>query len=955
TDGAFVGDVDLDFDANRILFSQPDADRHWRIAEMSLHTDGTTSGPGELPLTNEDAVDCYDGCYLPDGRVIFCSTACCTGVPCVNGSGHVCNLYQWDPKRTDRPVRQLTLEQDHDWCPTVKPDGRVMYLRWEYTDLPHAFSRILFHMNPDGTNQSEYYGSGSYWPGTIFYARAIPELPPSLRPDGWRPECSPKFFGITSGHHEVPRMGDLVLFDPSKGRRETQGAVQKIPGYGKDVEPLQLDLPIADSWPKFLHPFPLSEEFCLVSMKPDAGSPWGIWLVDRFDNLLCLYEEPGFAMFEPIPLRRTERPPELVDRVDLTDPEAEVFIADIYAGDGLRGVPRGVVKSLRVISYQFAYQGMGAEPYSVGLDGPWDPKVVLGTVPVRDDGSVSFRIPAMVPVSFQPLDEDGKAIQLMRSWMTAMPGESVSCVGCHETQNSTPPETLRPLAATEPAVALTPFPGDMERMYVEVETGNPPVYRYGDPENRGGFSFRREVQPVLDHYCIVCHGNGEGDGDRVAEPCLVDGETRPALDNQYDYNRASVFSPSYCALRRHVRTLTKESVMSVHLPWEFHADSTRLVQLLESGHHGVKLDPESWTRILTWIDLNAPYHGNWWDLRGDGAPDAIPDVVRNQASLRRELRLKYTGLDRTVDDPVGRTLPELVYSGEPMIVTEPDDSSEPIVDSRARSTDGRNLATDTVDTSVVTHRIPIDETTSIEMVQIPGTDFLIGRFEITNEQYAMFAPDHDSGIEYGDYIQFSPGEMGWPLNRASQPVARVSWNDANRYCGWLSERSGRRFTLPTADQWRMAVGEEIETEKLPAAANLADRRYAQIDPFGWSDRTVVIPAWRPAVMENDDRSRVSAPVGSYTPNRYGIHDMIGNVAEWTTEKVVCLSRGEGGTESTDRTDRENREGSVVKRVVRGGSWADTPNRATVDGGRAYREYQPVFDVGFRVVCELTAD
>ena len=213
----------LDFDAQRLLFSMPNAAGRWRVFEMNV--DG--SGLRELPLINEPDVDNYDACYLPDGRIVFSSTACFAGIPCVNGTGHVANLYL---RETNGRIRQLTVEQDHDWCPTVLNNGRVLYLRWEYTDLPHAFSRILFHMNPDGTEQMEYYGSNSYWPAAMFYARPIPDHPT-------------KVVAIVGGHHELPRMGDLVIFDPARGRFEADGAVQRIPGHGRQVEPAVLDLP----------------------------------------------------------------------------------------------------------------------------------------------------------------------------------------------------------------------------------------------------------------------------------------------------------------------------------------------------------------------------------------------------------------------------------------------------------------------------------------------------------------------------------------------------------------------------------------------------------------------------------------------------------------------------------------------------------------------------------------
>ena len=501
--GRFVGDVRLHFDADRLLFSMPGANLRWQVFEIK--TDG--SSLRTLPLINEPDVDNYDACYMPGGRIIFSSTAPFTGVPCVRGSAHVANLFRLDP---DGRIRQLTVEQDHDWCPTPLPNGRVLYLRWEYTDLPHAFSRILLHMNPDGTGQMEFYGSNSYWPASMFYAKPLPGH-------------ATKFVAIVGGHHELPRMGDLVVFDTAQGRFEADGAVQRIPGRGRKVEPALLDLPIEQTWPKFLHPVPLSEKYFLVSCKLAPGAPWGIYLADVFDNLVLIREQPGFALFEPIPIRKSVCPPILADKVDLERQDAEVFLADIYAGPGLKGVPRGAIKSLRLVSYHFAYQGIGGEPDAPGLDGPWDVKRVLGTVPVCEDGSARFRIPAYTPISVQPLDADGQAVQLMRSWFTAMPGEVVSCVGCHESQNTTPPNH-QTLATRQPAESIRAWHGPAR-----------------------GFDFRREVQPVLDQWCVGCHEE------------LKDRPARPMQDNQNAYNLASRFTPSYYALRRLVRTPTRES------------------------------------------------------------------------------------------------------------------------------------------------------------------------------------------------------------------------------------------------------------------------------------------------------------------------------------------------------------------------------------------------------------
>ena len=91
----------------------------------------------------------------------------------------------------------------------------------------------------------------------------------------------------------------------------------------------------------------------------------------------------------------------------------------------------------------------------IGMDGPWDIKRVIGTVPVHEDGSAKFLVPANTPISIQPLDEEGKAVQLMRSWATAMPGEVVSCTGCHASPNAAP-QARQTLALQQPTARSSP-------------------------------------------------------------------------------------------------------------------------------------------------------------------------------------------------------------------------------------------------------------------------------------------------------------------------------------------------------------------------------------------------------------------------------------------------------------------------------------------------------------------
>ena len=245
----FVGDVDLNFGAERMLFSTVGANGRWQICEILADGSGFRELSGEQP-----DVDSYDACYLPDGKIAFTSTACFVGVPCVYGSAHVANLYLMNGDGQE--IRQLCFDQEHDWCPTVMNNGRLLYSRWEYTDTPHSQTRLLFHMNPDGTEQFEYYGSNSYWPNSIFYARPIPNHPT-------------KVVAVIGGHHDNPRMGEMVIFDPAVGRHEATGAVQRIPGHAKKVEMIIKDGLTISSWPKFLHPYPLSDKYFLVAAKPN--------------------------------------------------------------------------------------------------------------------------------------------------------------------------------------------------------------------------------------------------------------------------------------------------------------------------------------------------------------------------------------------------------------------------------------------------------------------------------------------------------------------------------------------------------------------------------------------------------------------------------------------------------------------------------------------------------------
>ena len=752
----FVGDFDLHWDAKKMLFSSQLANRRYEVFEIGVDGKGLRQVSRTI-----DGIDNYDACYLPSEKIIFDSTAVYQGVPCVGGGSQVANLYVMNPDGSG--MRQLCFDQDHNWYPSVTNDGRVLFTRWEYSDTPHYFTRVMMGMNPDGTNQRSVYGSNSYWPNSTFYARVIPNH-------------SSRFVGIVSGHHGVARMGELILFDPAKGQHEADGVVQRIPGYGKKVEPIIRDNLVDGSWPKFLHPYPLSGKYFLTSCKLNSKSPWGVYLVDVFDNILPICVEPGVAMLEPMPLRKTKRPPVIPERVDLARKDAIIHLSDIYIGGGLKGVARGTVKKLRLFVFDYGYHGLANHTY-IGIEGPWDVHRILGTVDVETDGSSAFHVPANTPIAVQPLDEDGKALQLMRSWFVAMPGENLSCVGCHEKNNEAPPAAMVK-ASRKPPQKIKPWFGPAR-----------------------GFSFDREVQPVLDKYCIGCHNDKPHKGTKLVDL---------RQDNQRSFSRA------YRELQKHVRRPGPESDYHMFPPAEYHADTSPLIQMLQKGHNNVKPDREAYERLFTWIDLNVPYYGTWGEFR------AIPGGQREK---RRKLRELYAGVaeDYEVVPKLSATTIKPIVPGplKPARIVKVSCPGWPFDDKAAKTLQG----TDRQRTITVT--TPDKKKLQIEMVRIPAGQFVMGdaagatderplcrvkidkpfwiaKKIITNAEFSLFDPAHDSG--YLDRGGKDHSNRGHPLNRPEQPVIRVSWERAMAYCKWLSKKTGKTFTLPTEAQWEFVCG-----------------------------------------------------------------------------------------------------------------------------------------------------
>ena len=920
-DDTFIGDVDLHFDGDKLLFTS-----FRDMAELTQEYTGrgaSAQGYGVFELLIDPSMgklrskpqvvspdmgtdaDCYDACYLPDGRIIFASTAAYEGVPCVGGGSYVAALYRME--RDGSAVRRLTFDQDGNWHPTVLENGRVMYLRWEYTDSVHYYTRLLMTMNPDGTDQKAWYGSNSYWPNSMFFARQIPGN-------------TSMFIACITGHHSNPKGGALCLFDVAKGRFEADGALQFLTGRGKKVQPLVIDSLHNAYNPMFYNPYPLNETFFLATTADGR-----VWLMDVFDNMVCLKKpQEGERYYEPIPLRKTKKPGVVPDRVDLASQEARVLISDVYAGPGLRGVPRGSVKAMRVYRYEYGPRHKGGH-YSMGMESGWDAKQVLGTVPVEDDGSASFIVPANTPFAMQPLDKDGKALALMRSWTVAMPGENLSCVGCHESQNMSPP--------TRPAAAMLRAPSQMKPFYGPTR----------------GFSFQREVQPVIDKYCVSCH-DGKPAGDRFVVPDRIVGT---GADTGKSFAKVGIPNLSsaglaHRALHPYVRRNGPEGDYHLLTPLEFHADTSELFQMLSKGHHNVKLDRESLDRLITWGDLNAPYHGTWTEA------GASTDVL----DRRKELRTRYGG-----------------HAYDPEVIVNPYEKQQPVMPAPLKTAVVQPKPRVIAKSGGRTAELDLGDGIKIKVVEIPAGEFsmgsnnetpveqpvtrvriarpfAMGSAEVTLAQYRQFDPDYLNGVydmHYKDQVK-----RGYYMNDMDFPVIRVSWEKAMEFCAWLSKRTGRKVSLPTEAQWEWACRAGTETPlsfgdlnaNFSKQANLADITVKQMAVKGVNPKPISNPDTNYDYELKDPRSNDSvlhlAEVGRYSPNPWGLYDMHGNVAEWTRSDYKAYPY--------NGSDGRNKGGAGTK-VVRGGSWHDRMCRSTSSYRLGFPSWQQVYNVGFRIVIE----
>ena len=585
-------DVSYDADALLIAWKKSRGNDDYHLYELD------PNGRNVRQLTYGLGIADYEGAYLPDDTIVFASSRVEQSVPC--WYTEVSNLYKMN--RNGSFIQRLAIDQVHAWHPQPTDDGRIIYSRWDYNDRAQVFPQALFQMNLDGTGQAALYGANSWFPTSLLHARQIPG--------------TQRILSVASGHHTW-QQGKVVEIDPNLGRNEGAGMSFVAPRRQHAYERVDAAMQQREV---FAYPYPLGGDEFLASWAgpsrlgghQDSRELFDLYWFDYDGAREWLAGDDELSCLSAIPLRPRSRGHVRPDMVDHDKASGAIYLENVYAGDGLKGVAQGEADRLRVVEIRYRAASIGynlnygpgggaltGTPISVA-GAAWDVKAIVGETPIEPDGSAFVEVPAMKSLYFQVLDRKGEVIQTMRSWDTIRPGEVKSCVGCHSyNQNTAPPIQSRPTMAIRHGKAqLEPF-----------ATG------------WTGFDFDAHVQPILNAKCLSCHNGSDRQridlrGDLFdRDPLALRKWTRSYLsltaaklirdDRPEPMWQGSPDGPW-------VKWIDKMSEVTPLAPYHAGATTSPMMKLLRKGHRDVKLTGTELRTLAAWIDLLVPYTGDYY-------------------------------------------------------------------------------------------------------------------------------------------------------------------------------------------------------------------------------------------------------------------------------------------------------------------------------------------------------
>ena len=231
--------------------------------------------------------------------------------------------------------------------------------------------------------------------------------------------------------------------------------------------------------------------------------------------------------------------------------------------------------------------------------------------------------------------------------------------------------------------------------------------------------------------------------------------------------------------------------------------------------------------------------------------------------------------------------------------------------------------------------------------------FAIGRYEVTAAEFGRFVDE--TAYSAGSRCWTFDGNDAWVYSAGRHwrnpgfgqsgrhPVACVNWRDVRAYAAWLSRQTGEKYRLPSESEWEYAARAGTATMRPWGEGESGQCRHANGADTSVKER---YSDWQWAVASCRDRHVHTAPAGSFAANDWGLHDMLGNVREWTAD---CWNGGYAGA-PLDGSAWEY--GDCAKRVLRGGSWISSPSFLRAANRNGDTSGVRIIDLGFRVARTL---
>ncbi len=528
-----VRDPMVHYDAEKILFSyRPGDSKFYNLYEINV------DGSGMRRIT-EGEFDDIEPTYLPDGQIMFVSSRAKRWVNC--WLTPVAVLYRCGPNGEN--VKEISSNIEHDNTPFVLPNGQVIYTRWEYVDRSQVHFHHLWITSPDGIRQTVLYGNMN--PGTTMIdAKSIPGSEKIV-------------VSFSPGHGRMEHAGTITVVDPRLGP-DDQSAAKPIGRHPNHRDP----------W-AFSETAFLAANDAKMMLVNESGDEQTVYVLPEEQRKL------GLKLHEPRPIIKRQRERIIPEQVDWAKTTGELSLINVYEGRNMTGIPKGSIKKLLVLETlpkPINFTG-GMEPLTYG--GSFTLERIVGTIPVEEDGSAFMELPALRSFFFVALDENGLSVKRMQSFLTVMPGESTTCIGCHENRTGTANPHTTTVATRRPPSKPIPYAGISDVV-----------------------DYPRDVQPVWDRNCVSCHNSQKRDGN-----VSLIGDRTPLYSISY-------YTITAKSLVADGRNLPKSN----YPPYALGTSASKLLSYCDKSHYGVNLSDRDLQIVKLWIETGATYPGTYAGL-----------------------------------------------------------------------------------------------------------------------------------------------------------------------------------------------------------------------------------------------------------------------------------------------------------------------------------------------------